>query len=53
MELIVSKEQLKLNIENLRKTLIDTGLKQGFNSSTTIRLSQELDNLIFKYQKLR
>jgi hypothetical protein len=46
------KEILLLKIEYYREELIKVGKNQGFAHSETIRLSQSLDKLIVKYQKL-
>ncbi|RSD28661.1 aspartyl-phosphate phosphatase Spo0E family protein [Mesobacillus subterraneus] len=45
------KELLRKKIEDCRRKLIKVATAQGFNSSETIRLSQNLDKLILKYQK--
>jgi hypothetical protein len=46
------KECLLLVIEHMRKKLIKIGTTEGFSSPETIRLSQNLDKVILKYQKL-
>lgn len=46
------KECLLLLIERMRKRLIKVGTTEGFSSPETIRLSQSLDKMILKYQKL-
>ncbi|WP_423407823.1 Spo0E family sporulation regulatory protein-aspartic acid phosphatase [Heyndrickxia sp. MSNUG] len=48
----LKKEILLLKIEYYREELIKVGKNHGFAHSETIRLSQALDNLIVKYQKL-
>lgn len=48
----VKKELLLLKIEYYRQELIKIGAIQGYCSPETIRLSQNLDKLILKYQKL-
>lgn len=47
-----TKEILLLKINYYRDELIKTGNSKGFNDPETIRLSQNLDKLIVKYQKL-
>jgi len=47
------KECLLLVIEHIRKKLIHVGFKDGYTSKETIRLSQRLDKVILKYQKLK
>ncbi|CAG9620491.1 aspartyl-phosphate phosphatase Spo0E family protein [Sutcliffiella rhizosphaerae] len=47
-----SVQKLRDCIEYRRKTLIELGLIQGFGDPIIIKLSEELDQLIFKYQKL-
>lgn len=39
------------NISKLRLQLISTGIKEGFSSEKTIKISQELDQLIYIYQR--
>jgi hypothetical protein len=52
MELLASKDQIRTNIEKLRTEMVNVGLINGFGNSYTIVLSQQLDILIFEYQKL-
>ncbi|WP_298473016.1 aspartyl-phosphate phosphatase Spo0E family protein [uncultured Psychrobacillus sp.] len=40
--------ELELNIKELRKILIETGIKKGLNHQETLKYSQKLDKLIFK-----
>ncbi|CAK6481456.1 aspartyl-phosphate phosphatase Spo0E family protein [Shigella flexneri] len=40
--------ELELNIKELRKVLIETGIKKGLNHQETLKYSQNLDKLIFK-----
>jgi hypothetical protein len=42
--------KLKNEITELRKTMIHTGQKNGLTHPETIKYSQELDRLIYKYQ---
>lgn len=44
---------LKEEIEKKRKEMIIAVNKNGLSSNTVVRLSQELDVLIYKYQKLK
>ncbi|WP_353050394.1 aspartyl-phosphate phosphatase Spo0E family protein [Bacillus sp. ISL-45] len=46
------KECLLLIIEHFRKKLIEVGTSEGYNNTKTILLSQKLDKVILKYQKL-
>ncbi|WP_079506855.1 aspartyl-phosphate phosphatase Spo0E family protein [Mesobacillus jeotgali] len=48
----IKKEILLFKIEYLKKELITTVNSKGFNDPETIRISQNLDRLIVKYQKL-
>lgn len=50
--MIFSPFELRSYIEFLRKDLIDTGLRLGFNHEETITASQELDYFLFQYQTL-
>ncbi|MDQ0350428.1 stage 0 sporulation regulatory protein [Alkalibacillus filiformis] len=43
---------LERRIEVLRKQMIDVASEQGYTSSESVRLSQELDSLINEYLKL-
>ncbi|WP_224752672.1 aspartyl-phosphate phosphatase Spo0E family protein [Metabacillus arenae] len=40
--------ELELNIKNLRKSLIETGIKKGLNHQETLKYSEKLDKLILK-----
>lgn len=42
--------ELRKKIKFYRKVLIKTGLRKGLDDPETIRNSQSLDKLIFKYQ---
>ena len=44
-------EQLLCNIEKLRKEMITIGMKNGFECSQVICISQKLDLLIYEFQK--
>jgi hypothetical protein len=48
----MTTENLLLKIEFFRKEMIKLGVSTGFNSPETIQLSQTLDKLILKYQKM-
>lgn len=48
----ISKQELLTKIESRRKELIELGLINGFKDQRIIMLSQELDQLIYKYQEL-
>lgn len=43
-------KELSNKINFFRKTLIETGTKKGFKHPETIKCSQLLDELIFKFQ---
>jgi len=45
----VSKEQLLLKIEQKRTELVEIVLKHGFTATPTIKVSQDLDNLLNQY----
>lgn len=42
--------ELRKKIQLLRKTLIETGIKKGLEHPETIKNSQILDQLIFRFQ---
>ncbi|GKU84011.1 aspartyl-phosphate phosphatase Spo0E family protein [Niallia sp. NCCP-28] len=48
-----SLNQLESHIQKLRKELISVGMKEGFNDSNTVQLSQKLDYFILIYQQLK
>lgn len=48
----LNKESLLMKIEYLRKELLNAGAQRGYGNPETIRISQNLDELILKYQKL-
>lgn len=45
-----SNSELHKQIISLRAQLIESGMKNGFQSLHTLQLSQELDKIIFEYQ---
>ena len=47
------KRGLLQKIESLRIQLTYNGIEKGFNDKKTIKISQELDNYILKYQSLK
>lgn len=47
-----SKDMLITLIEYFRDEMVKTGVQTGFGSPETVRVSQTLDILIIKYQKL-
>ncbi|MGJ7922820.1 aspartyl-phosphate phosphatase Spo0E family protein [Neobacillus sp. LXY-4] len=47
-----SKHELINKIEYLKNNMVDTAMKMGLNNDKTIKISQELDHLIFQYQSL-
>jgi hypothetical protein len=49
--LINTKKELLHQINKLQNLLIETGLKEGINSKKTLAISQDLDRLIFEYQR--
>jgi hypothetical protein len=49
--LINTKRELLHQINKLQNLLIETVLKEGINSKTTLAISQDLDRLIFEYQR--
>jgi hypothetical protein len=50
--LTVNINELENKIEDLKSYMIDTGLKLGLSNGKTVQISQELDILIVKYQRL-
>ncbi|WP_228547586.1 aspartyl-phosphate phosphatase Spo0E family protein [Filobacillus milosensis] len=44
--------KLQLEIEQLRDQMVQHANKNGYTSPESIRLSQELDNLLNEYQRL-
>lgn len=50
-EIIAFKLENKINL--LRIHMISTGLSKGLNHPNTIKCSQELDDLLNKYQQIR
>lgn len=38
-------------IDNLRRKMIETGAKKGLSHPETVKCSEKLDKLIYKYQK--
>lgn len=51
MENAYNNEQLINKIEKLRKAMINIGMKNGFESSQVIHISQKLDLLIYEFQQ--
>lgn len=49
----VLEERLLKKIESLRQTMNRTGIEKGFNDQETIKISQQLDHYILKYQQLK
>lgn len=47
-----SKNELNNKIEQLKHYMVVTGMKFGLDNIKTIQISQELDSLIFEYQRL-
>lgn len=47
-----SKKQLREQIEKLKSDMIACGDKKGLNHPLTVKISQELDELINEYMKL-
>ncbi|NRD77730.1 aspartyl-phosphate phosphatase Spo0E family protein [Bacillus sp. BRMEA1] len=50
---IYQKRKLELDIETLRKEMIQIGMIEGLASKRTIKISKNLDRSIAKYQSLR
>ncbi|WLR43453.1 aspartyl-phosphate phosphatase Spo0E family protein [Bacillus carboniphilus] len=48
----MSKQELLHLIEHKRAEMIHVVLKNGINSHTSLKYSQELDKLVTEYQKL-
>lgn len=47
-----SKVELGKQIEVLKEVMIKTGLKAGFNHELTVSISQDLDVLIYEFQRM-
>lgn len=47
-----SKDRLIILIEYFREEMVKIGVQTGFGSQETVQVSQILDELIIKYQKL-
>lgn len=50
--IIDEKYKLKMIIESLRKEMICIGIQEGLASERTIKISQEIDYYILKYQSI-
>jgi hypothetical protein len=50
MENIFNKSELLIQINKIRGKMIEIGLKKGLNSTETITISQQLDELLLFYQ---
>ncbi len=48
----VRKEQLLMSIDEKRKQMVEAAQVEGYTGETTIKYSQELDNLMNEYQHL-
>ncbi len=44
---------LLFRIENLRRSMIEVAIEKGFSSKESIEISQELDGLLNKYDKIK
>lgn len=49
---VLSLEELEYQIDTLRTRMITVGILKGLIHPDTIKLSQELDILLNKYQKM-
>ena len=52
-EILLLKQLLLIKIKLLGDTMIDFGMRKGLTHDKTIKLSQELDQYIVLYQKLK
>lgn len=52
MNIYVRKEQLLMSIDEKRKQMVEAAQVEGYTGETTIKYSQELDNLMNEYQHL-
>lgn len=52
MNIYVRKEQLLMSIDEKRKQMVEAAQAEGYTGETTIKYSQELDNLMNEYQHL-
>ncbi|MDG3043944.1 aspartyl-phosphate phosphatase Spo0E family protein [Bacillus sp. B6(2022)] len=52
MNIYVRKEQLLMSIDEKRRQMVEAAQVEGYTGETTIKYSQELDNLMNEYQYL-
>ncbi|TWM94771.1 Aspartyl-phosphate phosphatase Spo0E [Bacillus licheniformis] len=52
MQRYIEKEALLVSISKKRKMMVEAAEIYGYTGDETIRRSQELDQLIYEYQKL-
>ena len=52
MNIYMRKEQLLMSIDEKRKQMVEAAQVEGYTGVTTIKYSQELDNLMNEYQHL-
>ncbi|MGE6631138.1 aspartyl-phosphate phosphatase Spo0E family protein [Bacillus sp. NPDC077027] len=52
MNIHLIKEQLMVSIDEKRKQMVEAAQVEGYTGKTTIKYSQELDNLMNEYQHL-
>jgi hypothetical protein len=52
-DILLLKQALLTKIKMLGEVMIDFGMKEGLTHEKTINLSQELDQYIILYQKLK
>ncbi len=52
MNIYVRKEQLLMSIDEKRRQMVEAAQVEGYTGETTIKYSQELDNLMNEYQSL-
>jgi len=51
-EMTMNKEDLSLKIELIRKEMIKCGMKEGISAEKTIKISQQLDELLNCYDNV-
>ncbi|WP_084599462.1 aspartyl-phosphate phosphatase Spo0E family protein [Pontibacillus chungwhensis] len=50
--ILSTPELIGMEIEKKRKEMVDSAIQRGFNDEYTLRLSQELDQLINKWNAI-
>lgn len=51
MDFVLSLNEMKCKINDLRTHLIEIGMLQGLSHPETVKSSQELDKLLYQFQR--